>query len=566
MAWIFPLAVMITIPEPWSNDENMSRKKRDFYQYYATMLEPWDGPASILFSDGDVMGAVLDRNGLRPSRYIITTDGRVILSSEVGVLDIPESLILRKDRLRPGKMLLVDTVAGRVIEDNELKEYYASRQPYGEWLDKNLLHLKDLKIPNEPVPEYAPDELIRLQKAFGYRYEDVMDTILPMALSGNDPVGAMGDDTPLAVLSQRHPLLFQYFKQMFAQVTNPPIDAIREEIVTSTHVYLGTHGNLLEERSENCRMLQIRNPILTKTDLLKLRHLNEPGFHSRVIPITYYKNTSLEKAIDRLFLEVDRAYRDGYNILILSDRDIDEYHVAIPSLLAVSAVSKYLVRTKKRTAVSLILESAEPREVHHFAALLGYGACAVHPYLAQETIHSLIQQGLLEKDYYAAVNDYNEAILHGIIKIASKMGISTIQSYQGSQIFEAIGIDPDVIDRYFTNTVSRIGGLSMADIQEDIEYRHQQAFDPLGWIPIWRWKARGIISSAAARKPICTTRLRSIYCSNPCGRRIINCSINIRNRSIRKTTRPCTCAVSWNSISRKMAVFHCPKWNPPLRL
>ena len=475
-----PLAVMITIPEPWSNDENMSRKKRDFYQYYATMLEPWDGPASILFSDGDVMGAVLDRNGLRPSRYIITTDGRVILSSEVGVLDIPESLILRKDRLRPGKMLLVDTVAGRVIEDNELKEYYASRQPYGEWLDKNLLHLKDLKIPNEPVPEYAPDELIRLQKAFGYHYEDVMDTILPMALSGNDPVGAMGDDTPLAVLSQRHPLLFQYFKQMFAQVTNPPIDAIREEIVTSTHVYLGTHGNLLEEKSENCRMLQIRNPILTETDLLKLRHLNEPGFRSRVIPITYYKNTSLEQAIDRLFLEVDRAYRDGYNILILSDRDIDEYHVAIPSLLAVSAVSKYLVRTKKRTAVSLILESAEPREVHHFAALLGYGACAVHPYLAQETIRSLIQQGLLEKDYYAAVNDYNEAILHGIIKIASKMGISTIQSYQGSQIFEAIGIDQDVIDRYFTNTVSRIGGLSMADIQEDIEYRHQQAFDPLG--------------------------------------------------------------------------------------
>ena len=475
-----PLAVMITIPEPWSNDENMSRKKRDFYQYYATMMEPWDGPASILFSDGDVMGAVLDRNGLRPSRYIVTTDGRLILSSEVGVLDIPESLVLRKDRLRPGKMLLVDTARGRIIEDDELKEFYASRQPYGEWLDKSLIHLKDLKIPNEPVPQYAEDERIRLQKAFGYRYEDVMDTILPMALTGNDPVGAMGDDTPLAVLSERHPLLFSYFKQMFAQVTNPPIDAIREEIVTSTHVYLGTHGNLLEEKPENCRMLQIRNPILTETDLLKLRHLDEPGFRSRVIPITYYKNTSLEKAIDRLFLEVDRAYRDGFNILILSDRDIDEYHVAIPSLLAVSAVSKYLVRTKKRTAVSLILESAEPREVHHFAALLGYGACAVHPYLAQETIRDLIRQGLLEKDYYAAVNDYNDAVLHGIVKIASKMGISTIQSYQGSQIFEAVGIDPDVIDRYFTNTVSRIGGLSMADIQADIEYRHQQAFDPLG--------------------------------------------------------------------------------------
>jgi len=290
----------------------------------------------------------------------------------------------------------------------------------------------------------------------------------------------MGDDTPLAVLSEQHPPLFQYFKQMFAQVTNPPIDAIREEVVTATHIYIGTHGNLLEERAENCRMLQVRNPILTETDLLKIRHLNEPGFHARVISINYYKNTSLEKAIDRLFLEVDRAYREGSNILILSDRDIDEYHVAIPSLLAVSAVSKYLVRTKKSTAISLILESAEPREVHHFATLLGYGACAVHPYLAHETIRHLVEQGLLKKDFYAAVNDYNEAILNGIVRIASKMGISTIQSYQGSQIFEAVGINKDVIDRYFTNTVSPIGGLSLADIQNDIEFRHQQAFDPLG--------------------------------------------------------------------------------------
>ena len=475
-----PLAVMVTIPEPWSGNKNMSQAKKDFYQYYATMLEPWDGPASIVFSDGDVMGAVLDRNGLRPSRYYITNDGRLILSSEVGVLEIPEEKILRKERLRPGKMLLVDTIQGRVIDDEELKEFYAARQPYGEWLDQSLMQLKDLKIPNEPVPQYTEDELVRLQKAFGYHYEDVMDTILPMALNGTDPVGAMGDDTPLAVLSQQHPPLFQYFKQMFAQVTNPPIDAIREEVVTATHIYIGTHGNLLEERAENCRMLQVRNPILTETDLLKIRHLNEPGFHARVISINYYKNTSLEKAIDRLFLEVDRAYREGSNILILSDRDIDEYHVAIPSLLAVSAVSKYLVRTKKSTAISLILESAEPREVHHFATLLGYGACAVHPYLAHETIRHLVEQGLLKKDFYAAVNDYNEAILNGIVRIASKMGISTIQSYQGSQIFEAVGINKDVIDRYFTNTVSPIGGLSLADIQNDIEFRHQQAFDPLG--------------------------------------------------------------------------------------
>lgn len=475
-----PLAVMITIPEPWSNDRNMSQTKRDFYQYYATMMEPWDGPAAILFSDGDVMGAVLDRNGLRPSRYYITADGRLILSSEVGVLHIPEDNILRKDRLHPGKMLLVDTVKGQILDDHVLKEFYASREPYGEWIDRNLLHLKDLKIPNQSVPEYTGEELTRLQKAFGYHYEDVMDTILPMALSGSDPLGAMGDDTPLAVLSERRPPLFSYFKQMFAQVTNPPIDAIREEIVTSTSVYIGTHGNLLEEKAENCRMLQVRNPILTETDLLKIRNLDQPGFRVRPISILYYINTSLEKAIDRLFLEVDRAYRDGFNILILSDRDIDEYHLAIPSLLAVSAVSKYLVRTKRRTAVSLILESAEPREVHHFAALLGFGACALHPYLAQETIRNLIRQGLLKKDYYAAVNDYNEAVLNGIVRIASKMGISTIQSYQGSQIFEAVGIDKDVIDRYFTNTVSRIGGLSLFDIQCDMEARHRQAYDPLG--------------------------------------------------------------------------------------
>ena len=475
-----PLAVMVTIPEPWSNNKNMDPKKKDFYQYYATMLEPWDGPASILFSDGDVMGAVLDRNGLRPSRYYITDDGRLILSSEVGVLDIPQEHVTRKDRLRPGKMLLVDTVKGELVDDEHLKAEYASRQPYGEWLDRNLVNLSDLTVPNRKIPSYTREEMVRLQKAFGYRYEDLKTIMLPMAKNGAEPSGAMGSDTPLAVLSHTRPPLFEYFKQMFAQVTNPPIDALREKIVTSTTVYVGAQGNLLEENAENCKVLKINNPILTETDLLKIKTMDVPGFKVETVSICYYKNTPLEKAIDRLFVDVDRAYRDGTNILILSDRDIDEYHVAIPSLLAVSAVSKYLVRTRKRTAMALILESGEPRLVHDFATLLGFGACAINPYLAQESIGNLISDGLLEKDFYAAVNDYNKAVLAGIVKIASKMGISTIQSYQGSQIFEAVGISKEVTDKYFTNTVSRVGGITIDDIQKDMEDRHQQAFDPLG--------------------------------------------------------------------------------------
>lgn len=474
-----PLAVMITIPEPWANNRTMSQKKKDFYQYYSTMMEPWDGPASILFCDGDVMGAVLDRNGLRPSRYYITKDDQLILSSEVGVLPIPAEKILVKERLRPGKMLLVDTVQGRVIDDDELKEKYAHRQPYGEWLDSNLVTLHDLKIPNHRVPEYTDEERVRMQKAFGYTYEELKDTILPMAMNGAESIGAMGIDIPIPVLSEGHQPLFNYFKQLFAQVTNPPIDAIREEVVTATAIYVGRDGNLLEEDAENCNMLQINNPILTSTDLLKIKNMDRKGFKVAVIPIVYYVNTKLEKALERLFMEVDKAYREGVNIVILSDREVDENHVAIPSLLAVSALRQYLVRTKKATSLSLILESAEPREVHHFATLLGYGASAINPYLAQESIKQLIDEDLLDKDYYAAVNDYNDAVLHGIVKIASKMGISTIQSYQGSQIFEAIGIDKEVIDKYFTNTVSRVGGITLEDIEEDMDVLHNQAFDPL---------------------------------------------------------------------------------------
>ena len=475
-----PLAVMITIPEPWTNNKTMSKTKQDFYQYYATMMEPWDGPASIMFSDGDIMGAVLDRNGLRPSRYLITEDEQLILSSEVGVLDIDPTKIVLKERLRPGKMLLVDTVKGRVIDDDELKEHYASSQPYGEWLDSNLVELKDLKIPNLRVPEFSYEERQRMQKAFGYTYDELKQSILPMAKNGGEAIAAMGVDTPLPVLSKsRHPL-FHYFKQLFAQVTNPPIDAIREEVVTSTTVYVGQEGNVLEEIPENCKVLKVNNPILTNTDIMKIKNMKTEGFKVEVIPITYYKNTSLERAIDRLFVEVDRAYRDGINMLILSDRGVDENHVAIPSLLAVSALNQYLVRTKKRTRVALILESGEPREVHHFATLLGYGACAINPYLAQESIKELIDNHMLDKDYYAAVDDYNNAVLHGIVKIASKMGISTIQSYQGAQIFEAIGIDKEVINKYFTNTVCRVGGVTIKDIEKQVDELHSQAFDPLG--------------------------------------------------------------------------------------
>ncbi len=442
-----PLAMMIAIPEPWSKNATLSQDVRDFYQYYATMMEPWDGPASIVFSDGDIMGAVLDRNGLRPSRYYVMKNGDLILASEVGVLDVPEEEVVLKERLYPGKMLLVDTVKGKIYQDEELKEMYTTKQPYGEWLDSNLVELKDLKIPNMRVEEYEPVKRKQLQKAFGYTYEEYRNSIRNMALNGGESIAAMGVDTPLAVLSDKRRPLFDYFKQLFAQVTNPPIDAIREEIVTCTTVYAGKQGNLLEEK---------------------------------VVPITYYKSTKLERALERLFVEVDKAYKDGADILVLSDRDVDENHMAIPSLLAVSAVHQHLVATKKQTSLSLILESGEPREVHHFATLLGYGACAVNPYLALDTIHELIEEEMLDKDYYAAVEDYTLAILHGIVKISSKMGISTIQSYQGAKIFEAIGISKEVTDKYFAGTVSRVGGITMEDIEKQVDEYHTKAFDPLG--------------------------------------------------------------------------------------
>ncbi|MCR4588049.1 MAG: glutamate synthase large subunit [Lachnospiraceae bacterium] len=475
-----PLAVMMMIPEPWKNNHFMSEEKRDFYHYYATMMEPWDGPAAILFTDGEMVGATLDRNGLRPSRYYITDDKRLILSSEVGVLELEPEHITQKSRLEPGKILLIDTKKKRLISDEECKEYYATRQPYGEWLDLKLLHLKHLSIPNKKIPTHSQEMRDKLYKVFGYTYEDVKNGILPMATNGIEATASMGHDVPLAVLSEKHQLLFSYFKQLFAQVTNPPIDSIREEIVTDTTVYIGSDGNLLSEKSENCRVLEVNNPILTGVDLMKIKSLHQPGFESAMVSLLYYKNTSLEKALEQLIVSMDRACSKGANIIILSDRGIDENHVAIPSLLAVSALEQHLVETRRRTAISLILESGEPRDVHQMAILLGFGARAINPYLAHECIAELIDRGILDKDYHTAIADYNYAILHGIVKTAAKMGISTLQSYQSARIFEAIGLSKEVIDRYFTGIVSRVGGIGLEEISEGILFRHDHAFDPMG--------------------------------------------------------------------------------------
>ena len=481
-----PLAVMTCIPEPWKHDENMTSSKKDFYHYWATMMESWDGPAAILFSDGDLLGATLDRNGLRPSRYYVTKDGMLILSSEVGVLDIPEENIEIKSRLQPGKILLVDTLQKKIISDEDCKKEYSELYPYGEWLDMNLVHLSELKIPNKKIPVSSQEERNILYRAFGWNYEDVNEMILPLARNGVEPTASMGVDTPLAFMSEKHPSLFSYFKQLFAQVTNPPIDSLREKIVTDTTVYVGKDGNILDAQPSNCRVLEINNPILTGTDLIKIAALNQPGLKAKRLSILFdikdckKDGKYLEAALENLFKQIESSYSEGYNIIILSDRGLDENRAAIPAILAVSAVEQYLIRTKKRTSISVILESAEVRDVHQAAMCLGYGARAVNPYLAHEAIAELIDQKILDKDYHTAIDDYNKGIINGIVKIAAKMGISTIQSYQSAQIFEALGIAEDVIEKYFTNTVSRVGGIGLKEIEEDILYHHAQGFDPDG--------------------------------------------------------------------------------------
>ena len=476
-----PLAMMVLVPQAWQHDDNLSQEKKDFYHYWATMMESWDGPAALLFSDGDILGATLDRNGLRPSRYFITNDNMLILSSEVGVLDIPESKIVKKSRLMPGRMLLVDTKAKKLISNDEIKSKYAAEHPYGEWLSQNLVQLSSIKIPNKKIEVSTQDERNRLYRAFGWNYEDVNEMILPMAKTGVEPIGSMGVDTPLACMSDNHPSLFEYFKQLFAQVTNPPIDSLREKIVTDTTVYVGSDGDLLNVKGKNCNVLEIHNPILTGTDMIKIKALNQNGLKTKTISLLMdYDKINLSAALESLFTQIDSVYAEGYNIIVLSDRGVDEAHAAIPSLLAVSAVEQYLIRTKKRTAISIILETAEVRNVHQAAMCLGYGARAVNPYLAHEAIAELIDQKILDKDYHTAINDYNSGIINGIVKIAAKMGISTIQSYQSAQIFEAVGISNEVIEKYFTNTVSRVGGIGLKEIEEDIVYHHNNAWNQDG--------------------------------------------------------------------------------------
>lgn len=471
-------ALMITIPEPYKNT-NMDPDKYDFYHYYATMMEPWDGPAAIVFSDGEIVGAQLDRNGLRPARYYITKDNMLVLSSEVGVLDLPADQIVEKSRLEPGKMLVIDTKGKGLIQDEDLKAKYAGEHPYGEWLHQYLVHLKNLHAPDKKTRIHTQKERDALYKFFGYTYEDMKEQILPMAKDHKEPIASMGSDIPLAPFSKLHPSLFRYFKQLFAQVTNPPIDSLREEVVTDTTVYIGSDGNLLKDTGKNCRVLEIEHPILDSQDMDKIKNLDKEGFKPYILSTLFYRGMPLKDALDQLFIEADRAYRNGANILILSDRGVDESHMAIPSLLAVSALEQHLIRTKKKTAISLIVESGEPKRVHDFACLLGYGASAIHPYLAHECIQEMIDLDILDKEPSRAIADYNEAVLNGIVKIASKMGISTLQSYQGAQIFEAIGIHEDVINTYFTNTVSRVGGITLKEIEKDVLYHHDRAFDPL---------------------------------------------------------------------------------------
>src|SRR5499433_1127916 len=475
-----PQAMMMMIPEPWENHESMSDEKRAFYEYHSCLMEPWDGPASIAFTDGVRVGAVLDRNGLRPSRYYVTKDDLVIMASEVGVLDVPPERVLIKQRLQPGRMFLVDTEEGRIISDEELKQTVAKARPYRQWLGANLVDFETLPEIPEEEPQSDHRVTLKRQQVFGYSFEDLRVNIGPMALTSIQPVGSMGTDTPLAVLSDKPQLLYNYFKQLFAQVTNPPIDPIREELITSTTLILGSEGNLLRPDPSNCHQIKLKHPILHNGELEKLRQLDHPGFKVATLPILFKVadgKAGLERALEELFHAADQAIADGVNILILSDRTFDHDYAPIPALLASSGLSHHLIRTGRRTRVSLVLESGEPREVHHFCLLLGYGVQAINPYMAYETLHDMIAQGMLTNiTYEKAVQGYIKAAVKGVVKVMAKMGISTIQSYCGAQIFEAVGLSQALIDQYFTWTASRVGGIGLAEIAREAQQQHTKAF------------------------------------------------------------------------------------------
>ncbi len=481
-----PHAMMMMIPEPWSGHESMSEEKKAFYEYHSCLMEPWDGPASVAFTDGTVIGAVLDRNGLRPSRYYVTKNDLVILASEVGVLDIPPDQISMKGRLQPGRMLLVDTEQGRIVDDDELKHQIATEYPYGHWLRENLIELDDLPAPAH-VHETDHATVLRRQQVFGYTHEDLRLLMTPMGAGGNEAIGSMGTDTPLAVLSEKSQLLYNYFKQLFAQVTNPPVDAIREELIMSTDTTIGPEANMLEPAPECARQIKLPSPIITNEELEKLRLLGDSdsqwgqrGFRSITLPMLFKADDGrlgLEQAMADLCLQSSAAIASGYGIIILSDRGVDQNHAPIPALLAVSGVHHHLIREGTRTQVGFVIESGEPREVHHFALLLGYGAAAINPYLAFETLHDMVKQDLLSGlDHQEAIKNYIKAVNKGVVKIISKMGISTFHSYCGAQIFEAIGLDQDFVDKYFTWTPSRIGGIGIDVIAEEVRLRHNVAF------------------------------------------------------------------------------------------
>ncbi|WP_406687594.1 glutamate synthase large subunit [Rossellomorea vietnamensis] len=472
---------MMMVPEPWENDDTIHPKKKDFYEYHSCLMEPWDGPAALVFTDGKQIGACLDRNGLRPARYYVTKGGMIVLGSEVGALDIFADDIVYKDRLQPGKMLLVDLEKGRIIPDEEIKLRVASEHPYRHWLDNNKFELEDLPETTQEVTRLDSEEVLLQQQAFGYTTEELNKIIKPMVTDGKDPVGSMGYDSPLAVLSKKPQLLFNYFKQLFAQVTNPPIDAIREQIITSVGTTIGAEGNLVNPGPESCRHIHLKTPIITGEELEKLRHQKEKGFKAVTLSILFdvtEEEDQLEQTLDALYEKADQAVADGATLIILSDRGVVKEKAAIPSLLAVSGLHHHLIRQGTRTTVSILLESGEPREVHHFATLLGYGAEAINPYLAYETLHDLIEKGeIQDTTYEKAVQRFVKAGTDGVIKVLSKMGISTIQSYRGAQIFEAVGIHQDVIDKYFTRTASRLGGIGMDIIEKEVLLRHKKAFN-----------------------------------------------------------------------------------------
>ncbi|MEO7299130.1 MAG: glutamate synthase large subunit, partial [Verrucomicrobiota bacterium] len=472
-------SMMMMIPEPWSNHESMSDEKKAFYEYHSCLMEPWDGPASMVFTDGICIGASLDRNGLRPSRFYVTKDDMVIMASEVGVLDVAPERILQKGRLQPGRMFLIDTNEGRIVADEEIKNRNAKKHPYREWLDKYMLELAE--VPDAPhLPEPDHDTVLQRQQAFGYTFEDLRILMAPMARDGVEAVGSMGTDTPLAVLSDKPQALFNYFKQLFAQVTNPPIDCIREEIVTSAETTIGSERNLLNPEPESCHLIELKSPILTNEEFAKLKYINQTGFKSITLPILFDVKSGeagLAKAMDEICAKASAAIKDGVNILILSDRGIDKENAPIPSLLAVSGLHHHLIREGTRTRVGLVLESGEPREVHHFSLLVGYGCGAINPYLAFETLDDMIRQGLLKDiKHKEACKNFAKAAVKGVVKVISKMGISTIQSYRGAQIFEAIGLKQSVVDKYFTWTSTRIEGVGLDVIAKEVQIRHQHAF------------------------------------------------------------------------------------------